>query len=1150
MMMFAAMLLGFVSYNSMRVELNPEVSFGVVTISTVYPGANPDTVNTQISKKVEEAVASVNGVREITSNSREGISLVLVQLEIGINQDVALNDVRTKVDSVVNDLPKDALKPTVTKFDSTSSPALFMSVSSNKLNGQQLRDLVDDKFKDRFGQIGGVASVGVEGGDLREIQVRLKPASLLAYGIGITDVQRAIVSANLDIPGGKLKTDKEEISVRVLNQFEQVDKVRELRLSVSDPNRMGGKGKIVRLGDVADIVDTVKERDTKTLLNGNETISIAVIKAKDGNAVEITKQARDVMTSLTKEYADQGIKFEVTYEDAKQITESLHDLNLTLFIGIVLVCAIVYIFLHNFRGTMIVALAIPTSIFASFIAMKLAGFTINNLSLLALSLAVGVLVDDAIVVLENIYRHLKMGEDPREAAINGRSEIGLAAIAITLADVVVFLPIGFMGGIVGQFFKPLALGFVFATLFSLFVSFTLTPMLASRWYRRGEDVEHPNGRFAQWFERMFAKFENVYRRALEWSLNHRWFVFILGNLALAAVFNFIGGSFIPSQIPKEAIKPGQPIPPHGIGGAFAQGMGMLMPAIIIGIIVTVVNLIRHKRFSPKYLLSAVAFAMIFPVATVGGYLFGQWKKEAVFKFQFFPVADNGKVNASIELPPGASLQETQKVVDYVSKIFQSDPDVKFVLSTTGVESGNRFAGGSASSNFAQIDGTLYEKRSFSDKFGKPKEHLRDRSDQSVAADLLAKVGRYPGAKITVGTGDGFGFGAAIQLSFTSENRNLLMPTALKVKELLESGAIPGVINVNLSSKPGKSEIQAIPDSERMADANVTVAELGAAVRTMYSGNDDSKLRVNGREYGIRVMLDPKDRDNPNLLQTVPIKFVQGSPVRVGDVAKLQTVPSVTKIDRRNRGEEIKVDADLLPGFSAGTVQADIDKALKDRGIVPEGVKYKPLGQADSQQREMGYLLGAMGFGLILVYILLASLYDNIVYPFIIQLSQPQAMVGALLALVISDKALNIVGFIGLIALIGLVGKNAILLVDYTNTLRSRGRDRHDALVEAGPTRLRPIMMTTIALILGMLPVALALGKGSEFRETIGITILGGITLSTFLTLLVIPCSYTIFDDLSQGVGKLMRRGRPEPIAEVVEGASTTTVDESEKTPQP
>jgi len=1122
MLMLAAILLGFMSYNGMRVEQNPEVQFGVISVTTVYPGAGPEEVNTLISRKVEEAMAGVNGIREVTSTSQEGISIVVANFNIGTDMDVALNDARGKVDLIVGELPLGIEKPTISKADSASSPVLYMALSSDTHNARELRDIAENQIKDRFAQVPGVASVSVQGGEERELQVRLKKDALLAYGIGIAQVQRAVQSATLNVPSGRVVAGPKEYAVRVLGEFKSVDDLKNTIITVSDPNNPMAKGKIVRLSEVAEVVDASAERTSYTRLNGEDAVVVAIQKTRDGNAVEIAeglfggvsppkvdpaviadKVSKRIPLTLFEDIKYKyDVNIQVTLNTAILIEESIADLNFSLFFGIFLVALIVYIFLHNFRGMLIVAIAIPLCIFATFIAMKLFGFTINNLSMLALSLAVGVLVDDAIVVLENIYRHLQMGEDPREAALNGRAEIGLAAIAITLADVVVFLPIGNMGGIVGQFFRPLGIGFAVAVLISLFVSFTITPMLAARWYRKGENVEHFDKGFAGWFERQFSKLADLYRRGLDWSLNHRWFVFIAGNLALVAIVMVIAGSFAGPSV----------------------GFPLFGVAFVVGILVFVINGLRGF-WKPQFILYGALFGLAFPASAFLGHQWAAWKGEAVFKGGFFPPSDGGLVTISVELPPGSALSETQRVVDRLEAICKEHPDTKYVLSTVGSSGGGQggFTTASAGGNRASISVTLDDKYSPIDRKG-----TRRASDQDIAAQLTEQIGQVAGARVIVSAAAGVGFGPPIQMSFTGDDRDQLVRTVDNIRLKLQNGAVPGVINPDISSKPGKPELRAIPDREKLADSGLTVADLANTMRILYEGNRDTKFRVQGQEYDIRVMMDVDDRNNPAILNQVPIAFNQGNPVYVPQVASIQEGIGVDKIERRDRVEEVRLTAELLPGQANTNAQAAIDKYIEDNNLVPQGVQQKKLGQADFQAREGIYLMTALGLGFILVYMLLASLFNNLLYPLIIQLAQPQAMVGALLALMITDKTLNIVGFIGLITLVGLVGKNAILLVDFTNTLRERGHNRHDAILEAGPTRLRPIMMTTLALILGILPVALALGRGSEFRETIGISIIGGITLSTLLTLFVIPCSYTIFDDFSDKIsGRRRSRGSSE-----------------------
>ena len=1178
MLMVAAVLIGFISIRANRVEENPDVDFGVVNVNVQYPGADADTISNLVAKPIEQAVSGINNLREVTSTSREGFASVTCTFEIGTDINVALDDVRSGVDSVVDSLPKDALKPEITKFDSTSSPVMYLSFSSTTLSPRDLRDLLDNKIQERFLQIPGVGSAVVTGGDEREIQIQVSKDKLMAYGIGINDVQQALANASLDIPGGHLVNDNSDLTVRLKGEFENVEDIRNLVFSVNGQN--GARPTIVRLKDVATILDTSAEKTEYSRLNGKDTVVMGIQKIKEGNAVDIGAAAHDLIKQLETEYKAQGLNVQITMEQGKDISESIQDLGYTLVFGIILVAVTVYVFLHNFRGMLIVSIAIPLCLMTTFIALRGAGFTINNLSMMALSLAIGVLVDDAIVVLENIYRHLRMGESPRDAAINGRSEIGLAAIAITFVDVVVFTPIGFMGGIVGEFFKPLALSFVFAVLSSLFVSFTVTPMLAARWYRKGEDVENVQGRFAVTFERAFGALQRFYGRVLEWALTHRWFVFTLGNLALVAVIMFIMGSFVPTA--QAAISTGfnltvasfvvglivfgiqywakawqgkaKPATAWGItvfmmfamtqmmkknpstaamAGILGPVQGILVAWTIFGLVGWIANTF-NTHAKGRVPLNALAFGLIFPFAALFGHAYGMYKApigsktpEGVFKFQFLPDSDQGQVAVNVEMPPGTSLDATSAVLANLEKIVMKHPDVEYVLTDVGSQSGGFSGGGNTGTNYGQLSITLKDKPAFTDLL-----HLtnspgatRKESSDAVAAELTTMVGRVPGAQVTISANSG-GFGAPIQMSFLSDNRQAVVDTASKIKQALLENVVPGVINPDISSKPGKPEIRAIPNREKMADTGLTAADVGGALRTLYEGNDDAKLRQNGLEYPIRVMLNMNDRNNPNILSQVPVKFDNGTPVMLGDVTNLQNGSGIDKVDRRDQEDEVQLTADLLPGYAAGTAQAAVDKYIQDHHLIPNGVVEKPLGQADATSREGVYMMSALVLGFFLVYMLLASLYDNLLYPAIIQLAQPQAMVGALLALVLTDMSLNIIGMIGIICLVGLVGKNAILLVDYTNTLRGRGRTRHDALVEAGPTRLRPIMMTTLALIMGTMPVALALGRGSEFRQSIGVAIIGGISLSTLLTLVVIPCSYTIFDDLSRYFGRLLHRGEP------------------------
>ncbi|MGE0000791.1 MAG: efflux RND transporter permease subunit [Fimbriimonadaceae bacterium] len=1100
-------LAGILSYVAMRKEQNPDVQFGVVTVSTIYPGAGAEEINNLVTRPLEEAVSGVTGLQEVTGSSQEGVSTVVMQFELGTDMDAALNEVRSRVDQSVGALPREIEKPVVSKADTSSDPVMTIALKSKSLSNREIRELADRKLRDLFARLPGVSSVEVSGGEQREIQVRLKKDALLLAGIGITEVQQALQAAAINVPSGRITQRDREFSVRVEGEFASVEEIGDVYVKVPDPDGRGS-GQPVRLGDIASIVDTNSERRTFTRLDGIESVTLSVQKAKEGNAVEIetgvlhtpVAGAKSLLALLERDY---GIESVVTSNAAEDISESLFDLQFALGFGIVLVGAVVWLFLHNFRGTLIVALAIPVCLMGALLLLRVFGQTVNNLSMLSLSLAIGVLVDDAIVVIENIYRHLTMGEEPVEAAINGRSEIGLAAIAITLADVVVFVPVAFMGGIVGQFFRPLGIGYACAVIISLLVSFTLTPMLASRWYRKGEDWEHPKGRFARWFENGFQSFANRYKAFLAVTLRHRWHAFGAGWVALVSLFMFIGGSFAQDPI-----------------GAATGTIGPVVLVLVIGALVFVGNWLSQS-FKPHLLVFACLYSTAFPIGAVMGQQYAAWKKEDVFKFAFFPPSDSGEVQITVDLPPGSSLERTSAIVAGLEDQAMAHPESEYVVARIGSRSSG-FSSAERGANYAVINVTLRDKMALLDQINPAEDNteLRTVSDVQVAAEMLEAIGKVAGARVTVAAGGSFGFGAPIQMSFRSDDRQKLAATVKRVSEGLASGAVPGVINVDTSSKPGAPEFRAVPDRAVQGDMDVSTATIGAALRVLYEGDTQTKFRVRGEEFDVRVLMDDVDRSSPEVLSGVPIAYRQGDPVFLSDVARVETSQTVDKIERRDRQEEIRVTADLVPGEAAGSVQAKIDSWIKENDLVEEGVDTRPLGQADFQARESGFLMSALLLGLVLVYMILAALYNNYLFPLIIQLAQPQAMIGALLALILTDKTLNIVGFIGIIAMVGLVGKNAILLVDYTNTLRARGVDRFEALCEAGRARIRPIMMTTIALVAGLLPVALAIGRGSEFRETIGITIIGGTVLSTLLTLLVIPCSYSIFDDLSQAFEKM------------------------------
>ncbi|MEN3000538.1 MAG: efflux RND transporter permease subunit [Armatimonadota bacterium] len=1050
--MVATIVLGWYALSRTQVELQPRVDFPVITILTVYPGASPDEVETLVTKPLEDAVAGVEGLRQITSTSQYGVSQVALEFYIGTDMGQAYIDVQAKVNAAVGLLPDDAERPIISKLDTQSQPTMYLALSGNRPS-YELRDLADNIIKDRLSSVPGVAAVTVSGGQKREILVAIDKDRLNAYGLSINSVVRALQAANLNLPAGRITEGERDYNVRLLGEFRSVEELRNLRLYLQNPRNPAAPGATIRLQDIAEIRDTVEERTVITRLNGKENVTIVVQKASDANALEVSKGIHEVIQRIQREYPD--LKFEISFDQAESIKESLTDLRIALYLAIILVVLIVYLFLYNIRGTFIVALAIPTCIFASFLAIYFFGFTINVMTMLALSLAVGVLVDDAIVVIENIYRHLSLGEEPMEAAYNGRTEIGLAAITITFVDVVVFLPIAFMGGVSGQFFRSFGLTVAVTVLFSLLVSFTLTPMLASRFYRRGEALEEPRG-FFRWFDARYRTLERGYRRLLAWALRHRWAVILTGNGLLLATLVLVIGSAM--------------------------------------------------RGSP------------------------------LLPFRFAPSQDQGLIGITVKLPPDAALSETDAVVRRIEQVALTIPEVKYVSSLVGASGASFMGAGDQGPRFASLQVTLHPKKALLDSlmfWVKHDEPLRTRSDVEIAGELREKIGVIPGAQVAVNAISGFrggGFGVPIQLAMSGKDTAVLLETAERVRQAISK--LPGIKDPDLSWSAGKPELQVIVDRERATRLGVSIAEIALALRTAYEGDTSVKYREAGQEYAIRVRLNEADRQRTGELGNLVVAYVQGAPVYLRDVATIRLSEGPTRIERADRQRRVMVLANLMPGYSLGNLRVQIDNLLREQNLVPPGVRVQWFGEGEVMAREGVYMMQALLLSFVLVYLLMVALFENWLYPFIIMFSQPQALVGALLALIVARSELNIVSMIGIIMLVGLVGKNAILLVDFTNTLRSRGLPRDEALKEAGPIRLRPILMTTLSLVLAMIPVALAVGRGSEFRAPLGIVIIGGMLVSTLLTLVVIPCMYTVMDDLSHWLRRLFRRRR-RPLVEAV-----------------
>ncbi len=1035
MALTAIAVLGLRAYTRLPAELNPKVDIPTLTVTTIYPGAEPPEIETQISKPLEDAVGTVSGVRDVYSSSQSGVSIISMDFKVGTDLDTATAEVRGRVEAVRTQLPAEARPPIVAKLDINALPILYLGLECPSLTLQQLRALADNTLRPRLERVPGVATVRVIGGEQREIHIATDAHRLAPLGLTIADVVNSIKAAGHDVPGGDITQSQHETGVRLSAAFGSLESISGTPIIASSlmmrAARPGAGSALpvppLTIADVADVSDGLAERTEINRINGHAGISLVLTKASDANTVAVVDEANLALEQL-KASAPADLRRVVLRDDSVTVRDALQDVNGSLLLGAVLAMVVILFFLHNVRGTLIVSLAIPACIVATFLVMSIAGFTLNQMTLLALSLSVGILVDDSIVVLESITRHLKNGETPREAAFNGRNEIGFADITTTLVDVVVFVPIAFMGGVVGGFFKQFGLVIVTATLFSLVVSFSLTPMLASRWYKAGEDVEAKHGIFAP-FERFYRWLEAKYRLVISAALRHRGWVVLAGVAGLGLIF-------------------------------------------------------------------VVSFARL--------------------GFEFLPGTDQGQITVSLEMPPGASLSATDTVARQMEQLVLKTPEVQAVVTNVGQILGGFGSIPRQGSQLAQCNIRLNEKRALLDPLlhpgGQPNARLH--SDIEIGNALrkaLTPLANSSGGHIVVNPVRAVeGISAPIEIDSRGPDIERLIQFAAQVRERLAT--VPGVIDPTLSVQGGKPEVNVTVDPRRAAQFGIPTGQAGEILRDSLAGNSDAVFRENGQEFPIRIRLEGVQRDAPNEVQNIVVGMdAQGQPVTFADIADIRLHTGPATIERENGQRLVSVTANLAPNVPLGNAQQTIDAILKK--IPHEGISVKWGGEAETMNENAPLMAEALILAVVLVYIVMASLFNSLGTPFVIMFTLPMALVGALGALVLLGETMSLVTAIGIVMLVGLMGRNAILLLDYTNTLRARGAERNAALLEAGATRLRPILMTTTATIVGMLPVALRIGRASEIRAPMAIVVIGGLLVSTALTLVVIPVLYTLLDDM-------------------------------------
>jgi HAE1 family hydrophobic/amphiphilic exporter-1 len=1010
MLIGALVAMGWVSLQRIGVDLFPRVEFPYVTIQTVLEGASPDAVETDITDTLEAQVNTIGGIQSLTSQSFEGASVIMIEFGLSENGDVKAQDVRDKVNLALRDLPEDAKAPVIQKIDPDAEPILSVILSGDMAT-RDLTEFADKIVKERLQRVPGVGQVIILGGRKRQVRVWLDADKLRAYGITADDVVSAIRRENTDFPGGNLALpgDRAEFSVKTKGEVKSVEDFRNIAVAFR-PLQLP-----TLLGDVARIEDGAEDERTFATLNGKPGISLEVRRQSGQNTVEVAKAIKQEISALRQQLPP-GVEMLVARDTSLFIEDSIKDVGFDIVLGIFLVIVITMAFLLDFRATIIVAVAMPTSLVATFFAFYLADFTLNNLTLMAFAVAVGLLVDDAIVVLESVHRKLEEGMSAFEAASKGTAEVGVAVMAGTWAVVAVFVPIAFMDGIIGRFFYHYGLAIVFSVLVSLLVSLTLTPALCSRFLTKLH-----LGPVAQRVEHFHRAMEEAYRQALKWSLSHRLVVL-------------------------------------GAGVAF----------IIAGVVIA--------RGIP---------------------------------FDFQAKADRSEFLAQVDLPFGTGIAEARAVSQRISKTLLAVPDVKTVFVTVG-------GGAQARINRISVYAGLTPKK-------------QRKRDQFVimqdAREALAQA--IPEAKHIEATevpwiGGNSSFNVAITYSLQGPSLEVLREKADQIVAAMRADKAT-FTDVRSSYEPGKPEVQISIDRDRAADLGAAIRPLATTVRTLVGGVDAGTYEEFGNRYDVRVRLEENQRDDPAKLAQIQVRTSNGGLVDLSTMASFQIEESPAQVDRRNRARTITVMANTPPGVALGTATDTMQQVVARVGL-PPGYKGTFIGQAERMKEAADAIAFAFVLAIVALYMILASQFNSFSQPTIIMLTAPLSFVGAFAALSISGMTLTMFAQIGMLALMGLVMKNGILLVDYANIAREqRGLSPYDAIFEAGPRRMRPVLMTQLATVFGMIPVAIATSQGAEFRNGMGVLIIGGILSSTLLTLFIVPVAYTLMADGFTWFNRIMGR---------------------------
>ncbi len=1002
-------LMGYIGYKNLSYELLPDFNQPVVVIKTIYPGAEPQEVETSVSRKIEDALSNLEGIDYLVTKSLPNASVIIANLKYGTNLDITMQDAQRYIDNIRNDLPASIFSPVMSKVSPNDLPIMSISATSN-LSATEFFQKMTDDYLPQIQQLKGVAEITILGGEEREIQVKVDQEKLRLYKIPLLQVVESINRSGIDLPAGKIESFTDKNSVRLTGKFHNLDDIKNVQVGMPVP------GSPIYVKDIATVSDGVKEITSLSRFNGMPGLGLILKKQGDANAVDVSELVRERLAHIEAQNKDADVKFVIADDTTENTIAAVESVVDDLILAVILVSLVMLLFLHSFRNSLIVLVAIPTSLVTAFAVMWLLGYTLNLMTLLAMSLIIGILVDDATVVLENIQRHLDMGKEKRKAAMDGRMEIGFSAISITLVDVVVFLPILFLQVFVADMLKEFSVVVMTSTLTSLLVGFTLTPWMASR-IGKSEDLQPTNffNKFLLWFEHQLDGFIAWYGNQLKWVLNHK----ILFTLIVVAL---IGAT------------------------------GAMMKLNIVGM-------------------------------------------------ELISTGDQGKFSLFLEYDKSTPIRQNNITSTKVESFLIQQPEVKTVFSNIGGPSTSIGSLGVGSPNKTEFTVQLVGKE----------ERGGERTEAFMIAMRDALRKEFPGINFSMTSLGLVPRTSPIEITLSGSDINVVMETARNLKSVIQD--IPGTDNVQLSVEEGSPEYKIVPDRDKMQRLGLNTAYVGMNLRTAFTGNDDATLTENGVEYPIRIWLDDFNRMNYEDINNLTIINPKGMAVEVSQFADVVQDNSPSLLERKDRQPAVTLTSDAL-GRPSGTVADDVVAYVKGNPL-PDGVQMTWGSDVKKQNDSFGAMGNVLLISFILIYLIMVALYDSFIYPFVVLFSIPAAILGALLALNISISNLSLFALLGLIMLMGLVVKNAILIVDFTNQLKAQGKHYKEALIIAGRERMRPILMTTLSMVIGMLPIALATGTASEWKNGLAWIIIGGLLSSLVLTVYLVPMIYAVVDGIKE-----------------------------------